>query len=142
MGWFDEELNRKSFFQLLSPSANEKILDVGAGRGKIAAKVQEASGSEVHALDPNGKRIASMREHYPNLRPCLSGSDSIPYDDAFFDKVYSTMAVHHFSNQRESFAELARVLKPGGLLVVVESHPAPSRGGWPDSSRTEFCAHT
>jgi ubiquinone/menaquinone biosynthesis C-methylase UbiE len=61
--------------------------------------VQQASGSEVHALDPNVKRIQFIQEHYPKLKPCLSASDAIPYADAFFDKVYSTAAVHHFPDQ-------------------------------------------
>jgi ubiquinone/menaquinone biosynthesis C-methylase UbiE len=128
LGWFDSEFNRKSFFRLVSPNANERILDVGAGKGNIAAVVQETSGSELHALDPDGKRIAFMRENHHNLKICLSGSDSIPYEDAFFDKVYSTMAVHHFPNQRNSFTEMARVLKPGGLLVVVEISPRTIAG--------------
>jgi ubiquinone/menaquinone biosynthesis C-methylase UbiE len=47
----------------------------------------------------------------------------VPYPDCFFDKVYSTMAVHHFPDQEKSIEELARVLKPKGFLVIVDISP-------------------
>jgi ubiquinone/menaquinone biosynthesis C-methylase UbiE len=109
--------------RLLAPNPNERILDVGAGRGAVADLVQRLASSEVHALDPDVKRVASMQEAHPNLKTCLSSSDSIPYPDGFFDKAYSTFAVHHFPNQSRSFRELARVLRPGGLLVIVDLSP-------------------
>jgi ubiquinone/menaquinone biosynthesis C-methylase UbiE len=123
LNWIDSDQNGPTFLQLLSPNSNEKILDVGAGKGMIAALVQRSGGSEVHALDPNKKRIAFVKENHPELITCLSGSDSIPYPDGFFDKVYSTMAVHHFPDQQKSFREFGRVIKPGGVLVIVEIAP-------------------
>jgi ubiquinone/menaquinone biosynthesis C-methylase UbiE len=109
--------------RLLSPGANEKILDVGAGRGDVGALVQQTGSSEVHVLDPDSKRIEMAQKNHPNLKTCVSGSESIPYPDGFFDKAYSTLAVHHFTDQPKSFRELARVLKPGGLLVIVDIVP-------------------
>lgn len=85
--------------------------------------VQATGSSEVHALDPDKKRIELVRRERPNLKTCLSGSESIPYEDGFFDKVYSTLAVHHFTDQEKSIGEIARVLKPGGILVVVDVTP-------------------
>ncbi len=123
MNWIDSDQNGTTFLQLLSPNSNEKILDVGAGKGTIAALVQRSGGGEVYALDPNEKRIAFVKENHPELKTCLSGSDSIPYPDGFFDKLYSTMAVHHFPDQRKSFKEFARVMKRGGVLVIVEIAP-------------------
>lgn len=123
MSWINNERYRTAFIRLLSPSPNEKILDVGAGKGQVASFVQLEGSSEVHVLDPNKKRIVFLQRKHPNLKTCLSGSDSIPYVDGFFDKVYSTMAVHHFPDQQKSFRELARVLKPDGLFVIVDISP-------------------
>jgi len=108
---------------MLTPNPNEKILDVGAGKGAVADLVQRFSSSEVHALDPDPKRIASIQRKHPGLKICLSGADQIPYADGFFDKAYTTLTVHHFPEQAKSFRELARILKPEGLLVIADLSP-------------------
>lgn len=115
--------NRATFLRLLSPGQNDRILDVGSGKGEIAAIVQQAGSSEVHALDPDSKKISAAQRDNPKLKTCVSGSESIPYESGFFDKVYSTMAVHHFADQEKSFREIARVMKPGGVLVIVDVAP-------------------
>jgi ubiquinone/menaquinone biosynthesis C-methylase UbiE len=120
LSWTKNDARRTTFLQFLSPGPNERILDVGAGRGDVAAMVQQEGSCDVYALDPDKKRIGLAQKEHPSLKACVSGSDSIPYEDGFFDRVYSTMAVHHFANQEESFREIARVLKPGGTLVIVE----------------------
>jgi ubiquinone/menaquinone biosynthesis C-methylase UbiE len=120
--------NRATFLRLLSPGQNERILDVGSGKGDIAAMVQQAGSSEVYALDPDSKKINAAQKNNPSLKACVSGSESIPYDDGFFDKVYSTMAVHHFTDQEKSFREIARVMKPDGILVIVDVTPNSTPG--------------
>jgi len=126
MSWISSESRRSTFLSMLSPRPGEKILDVGAGKGAIASVVQNAGKSEVYALDPNKKRVAFIEKNHPNLKGSVGDADKVPFPDGFFDKVYSTMAVHHYHDQRRSFKELARVLKPGGLLVVADLIPSSS----------------
>ena len=128
MPWSNSESNLTTFFKLLSPGPGEKILDVGAGRGTLADKVRIKGTSEVHAADHSRARVAKMQETYPLLKSCLADSESLPYPDSYFDKVYSTLAMHHFSDQRKSIEEFARVLKPMGLLVIVEIQPGSAQG--------------
>lgn len=123
MSWIRNGRYRDLFLQLLSPGPNEKILDVGAGKGAVAALVQQTGAGEVVALEPSKKRIALIQGTYPNLKACRASSEAIPYDDGFFDKVYSTVAVHHFPDQVKSLGEMARVLRPGGTLLIVEISP-------------------
>ena len=96
---------------------------MGAGNGGIASLVQRTGSCEVYALEPNNRRITFIQNNHPNLKVCKSTAESIPYEDAFFDKVYCTMAFHHFRDQKKSIEEFGRVLKPGGVLVVVEISP-------------------
>ena len=128
MPWFDSEANLSTFFKLLGPGPGERILDVGAGRGALAERVQTRGGSEVHAVDRSKERVAKMQEVHPSLRSCLADSASLPYPDSYFDKVYSTLALHHFTDQRKSIQEFARVLKPAGPLVIVEIQPRSVQG--------------
>ena len=103
LSWLDRDANKTTFLRLLSPLAEDKILDVGSGNGKIASLVQETGKCDVCALEPDKKKIEFMKANRPNLKTCQSTADSIPFDNAFFDKNYSTMAVHHIRNQIESF---------------------------------------
>jgi ubiquinone/menaquinone biosynthesis C-methylase UbiE len=123
MSWINSTTNRTTFLRLLSPKLGERILDVGGGKGAIALLVHDTGSSEVYALGPDKKRIAFIQRRYPKLKSCLSGSDSTPYPSSFFDKICSTMAVYHFPEQNASFKELARIVRPRGLLVIVEIAP-------------------
>jgi ubiquinone/menaquinone biosynthesis C-methylase UbiE len=122
MGWIDSQAERSAFLGLLAPAQGEKILDVGAGKGAVAQVVLEER-CEVHALDPDKKKVEYIKKNYPGLKTCESGSESLPYPDGFFDRAYATMSVHHFNDQARSFAEIARTLKPGGVLVVMDVSP-------------------
>jgi len=80
--------------------------------------IQQTGSCDVYALDPDRKKMEVAQTTHPNMKTCVAGSESIPYENGFFDKVYSTMAVHHYADQEKSFREIARVLKPGGVLVI------------------------
>lgn len=109
------------FLGYLAPAPGERILDVGAGNGSKAAQVLRASGgAEVYAVDPNEKRVASMKRDFPSIKGSVAGAESLPFPDSHFDKVYSTMAVHHFDDLDKGFAEIVRVLKPGGSFIILE----------------------
>jgi ubiquinone/menaquinone biosynthesis C-methylase UbiE len=113
----------------LEPAEGEKILDVGAGDGKKASRVLRASkGAEVFAIDPNEKKIAAAKRNYPVLVSSVAEAESLPFPDSYFDKVYATMSLHHFSNLDQALAEISRVLKPRGIFVILEADPRSSRG--------------
>lgn len=117
--------------QVLAPSSGERILDVGAGNGKVADRVVNASGgAEVYAVDPNERRVESMKKEFPAVRSSVAGAESLPFADSFFDKAYSTMALHHFSDLDRALREIARVLKPGGSFIVLEVEPRSSLGSF------------
>ena len=119
----------KAFLTMLAPEPGEKILDIGAGDCSKAAKVLEASaGAEVFAVDPNEKRIAAARRQRPQVKSSVASAESMPFPDSYFDKAYSTMALHHFTDLDGALCEVARVLKPGGIYVVLEVEPRSALG--------------
>ena len=118
-----------TFIGFLAPASGDRILDIGAGTCKNAARVFEVSkGAEVCAIDPNEKKIASARRDRPSVRSSVGVAESLSFPDAHFDKVYSTLALHHFANLDKALDEIARVLKAGGSFVVLEIEPASFSG--------------
>ena len=114
---------------MLVPSAGERILDIGAGKGDVAERVMETSnGAEVHAVEPNEKRVASMKRNHPAIKSTFGSAERLPYPDAFFDKAYTTMALHHFTDIDAALREAARVLKRGGSFVILEVEPRSAVG--------------
>lgn len=122
------DADREVFFRLLSAGPGDRVLDIGAGKGVVARRVLASNAGEVHALDPNEKNVAAMQRDSPELKASVSGAERIPYPDSFFSKVYTTMALHHFSDLDRALAEMARVLKPGGSLLIYDVDPSHGRG--------------
>lgn len=109
---------------MLALKQGERVLDVGAGKGERAAELLVASpGVEVYAVDPNERRISEAKRDHPDVKCSVAGAEKLPYGDAYFDKAYSTMALHHFTDLDGALAEIARVLKRGGSYVVLEIEP-------------------
>ena len=104
-------------------------MDIGAGTGEKAAMLlRESPGAEVYAVDPNPKKIAEAQRAHPGVKSSVAGAEKLPFDDAFFDKAYSTMALHHFVDLDRALQEVVRVLKPGGTFVVMEIEPGSAAG--------------
>jgi len=119
----------EKFVALLEPKGGERILDVGAGRGDKAAKLlQDFPGVEVYAVDPNEKRVADAKRDHPTVRSSVAGAERLPFGDSYFDKAYSTMALHHFTDLDQALSEIERVLKQGGSYVVLEVEPRSLAG--------------
>lgn len=117
------------FAAALAPASGERILDVGAGKGSVASRVLQVSkGAEVYAVDPDVKKVEAIRTSFPAIKSSVAGAESLPFPDAFFDKAYTTMALHHFNDLDRALGEIARVLRPGGFFVVLEVEPGSAKG--------------
>jgi ubiquinone/menaquinone biosynthesis C-methylase UbiE len=117
------------FLSMLAPVSGDRILDVGAGKGSVAARIQKDSkGTEVYAVDPNAKKIAAMKRNFPMVKGSVAGAENLPYPDVFFDRAYATMALHHFADLDKALGEVARVLKHEGSFVVLEVDPSSGKG--------------
>ncbi len=90
--------------------------------------VMMATGAEVYALDPDEKRIAFIGQRYQGVKCQVATAESIPFFDSFFDRVYTSMAMHHFAEVERALTEFERVLRSGGLLVIIDIDPRSVRG--------------
>jgi ubiquinone/menaquinone biosynthesis C-methylase UbiE len=128
LAWMRSDSDRELFFRWLSPGAEDRVLDVGAGKGVVARRVLEAGVRDVYALEPSQKSVAAMKRNSPQLKASVSGAEKMPFPDSFFTKVYTTMALHHFSSLDRALAEVARVLVSGGTFLILDVDPSFGRG--------------
>jgi SAM-dependent methyltransferase len=99
----------------LEPAPGPRVLDLGAGTGKLAAMLV-ALGAEVIAVEPDSAMLTELRCALPAV-PALRGSaEAIPLPDASIDAVLAGQALHWF-DMAVAGPEIARVLVPGGILA-------------------------
>jgi SAM-dependent methyltransferase len=101
-----------------------RILDVGCGTGyllrSLARRCPDAG--ELAGVDPAPSMIevAAASADDDRLRFSTAVAEHLPYPDGTFDLVVSTTSFDHWSDQQEGLRECARVLQPGGHLVLVD----------------------
>jgi len=103
----------------------ETVLDLGSGAGFDAfLAVREMGGTgQVYGVDMTPEMIARARQNaevlgYDNVEFRLGEIEAMPIADASIDLVISNCVLNLVPNKRRAFAEIARVLKPGGRMVV------------------------
>ena len=106
----------------------EKILDVGCGTGGVTLPAKQRVGSNGHAagIDPAPEMIVVARKKAARagleIDFRIGVIESLPYPDASFDVVTSSLMMHHlpYEVQVKGLAEIRRVLKPGGQIFIVD----------------------
>ncbi len=124
-----EDLHRKDQRQM-------KLLDVACGTGRFLREVRLAfPGLALTGLDLSRTYLEEAESHLAGLRPAswaVGNVEGIPLPDASQDIVTTVFLFHELPPEvrRRATAEIARVLKPGGLFVFVESLQMGDRPGW------------
>ena len=125
-GTLREVRQRTADLACLQPG--ETVLDVGCGTGTLANEVQQRVGARgrVVGIDPGPQQIArarakAARRHLPSEFQ-LGVIEHLAFPDQTFDVALSTLMMHHLPAglKRQGLAEIARVLKPGGRLVIAD----------------------
>jgi len=113
----------------VAPRPGQRILDLAAGTGASSVSFAR-SGAHVVAADFSPGMIAEGRRKHagiPNLEFRQADAMDLPFEDDEFDTVTMSFGLRNVNEPRKALAELLRVTKPGGRLVVCEfSHP-PAR---------------
>ena len=102
-----------------------RVLDVGCGTGVLAGRLA-AQGYEVTGLDPSQGMLDVLRADHPGVEAIRGSGDELPFGDASFDVVVTVAALHHIAEAgavRATLAEMARVTRPGGRIVVWDHNP-------------------
>lgn len=145
MGWFlDTFLFRGKVRELRQRTVNlariqpgDAVLDVGCGTGTLAMEVARRAGraGRVAGVDPGTQQIARARSKAARrtvpIEFQIGVIEQLPFPDQTFDVVLSSLMMHHLPTplKRQGLAEIARVLKPGGRLIIADFTPKKERKG-------------
>lgn len=108
----------------------DQVLDVGCSGGYLTRRLAAAvtPGGRVTGVDPSGPAISYARQRAPgNCSFTLGVAQGLDFADRSFDVVTSTLAVHHIpvAARPAAFAEMYRVTRAGGRLLVADFRPSP-----------------
>lgn len=110
---------RRRTVEALAPRPGQRILDVAAGTGTSSVPYRDA-GAEVVAADLSEGMLAEGRRRHPDIDFVRADVTDLPFEDASFDAVTMSFGLRNVAEHQSALAELLRVTKPGGTLVICE----------------------
>ena len=127
-----EKKFRRAALDLVSIEPGMKILDVGCGTGSltIAAKQKQGLEGTLVGIDPSSNMIDLAIKKADNAGVevdfRVGVMEDLAFDDDNFDLVLSSLMMHHLTDDLKEIGlqEIQRVLKPGGMLLIIELDPA------------------
>ena len=120
---------------LLSEVPPGRVLDAACGTGRHSVWLA-AQGHEVVGVDASADMLARARAKLPQARFEQGDLTALPLADASVDLALCALALVHLPELAPAFAELARVVRPGGRVVISDVHPFLISLGWQAQFRT------
>ena len=108
----------------VDPKKGERVLDIAAGTGTSSAALAK-SGAEVIALDFSPGMVEEGRKRHPDLTFVQGDAEKLPFADGEFDAVTISFGLRNVQHPQVALAEMRRVLKPGGRVVICEFSRPP-----------------
>jgi len=115
---------RAATVRAVDPQPGERILDVAAGTGTSAAALQRA-GARIVAVDFSPGMIAEGRRRHRNVEFVQADATKLPFGADEFDAVTISFGLRNINDPKAALAEMYRVLKPGGRIVICEFSRPP-----------------
>jgi ubiquinone/menaquinone biosynthesis C-methylase UbiE len=124
-GKIDHGLNRyltrplyRRLLEIAAPQPDDRLLDVGAGSGTVVARALSL-GVDATGIDTSAAMARVAVAKVPG-RYVLGGAEHLPFAERSFDVVTTSLSLHHWENVEAGLAEIARVLRPTGRLVIAD----------------------
>lgn len=123
--------NSTMVVELAKIKAGDTVLDVGCGTGNLTMTAKSAVGKsgKVYGIDaaPEMIELAQKKARQEGIEVTFEIGlvEKIPFPNASFDVVINRLMIHHLPDdlKHQAFAEILRVLKPGGSLLVADFRP-------------------
>jgi len=95
------------------------VLEIGTG---FSTLLEDLPNFTKYGIDISEKNIEHMQRHFArtgiNATLCVADAESLPFESNFFDVIVTSHTLEHIKNDRQVLEECARVLKPGGELII------------------------
>ncbi|KAF2519946.1 bifunctional demethylmenaquinone methyltransferase/2-methoxy-6-polyprenyl-1,4-benzoquinol methylase UbiE [Flavobacterium salilacus subsp. salilacus] len=118
---------RKKVLKMVADTKPQTILDIATGTGDLAILMTATSATEIIGADISagmlevGRKKIAERKMNNKIQMVLADSENLPFDDNYFDAVTVAFGVRNFETLEKGLAEILRVLKPGGIFVILET---------------------
>jgi SAM-dependent methyltransferase len=121
------------------------VLDVGCGTGRLLRGARPCyAAAELVGVDLAGQMVATARAVTPSglrIRYVQARAEHLPFPDARFDLVFATLSLRHWADLPVGMAEVARVLRSTGMLVLADIfRDGPHRDPWARVVRRRRCS--
>ena len=117
-GFFSEEV-REAAYRTAGVVAGQYAADIGAGTGFMTQGLL-ARKLTVIAVDQSDAMLAQLRHKFSGIECRRGAADRLPVADSAVDHVFANMYLHHVDEPAVAVAEMARILRPGGRLVITD----------------------
>ncbi len=119
--------------------ATDRVLDVGCGNGIYTHWLGKKCGQAV-GVDHNQPNLDWAKREFPECEFVFSDGESLPFEDESFGAVMLTEVLEHTRDDRATLREIARVTRPGGVLLLSTPHRGLFAGLDPDNALNLFFA--
>lgn len=128
--WSRRAVLDSALSNLLPDLAGKSVLDLGCGEGRYS-RILKSKGADVIGIDPTPRFIEHAKERDPGSTYIEAVAENIPIEDRQFDLVLSYLSIIDIPDLEAASQEIARLLKPGGSLIIVTiSNFASVSEGW------------
>ncbi|MBB4119033.1 demethylmenaquinone methyltransferase/2-methoxy-6-polyprenyl-1,4-benzoquinol methylase [Mesonia hippocampi] len=118
---------RKKVIKLVSSTTPKTALDIATGTGDLAISMAEAGIPSVTGLDLSegmlsiGRKKIAQKNLTDKIEMVQGDSEALPFSDNSFDAITVAFGIRNFETLENGLAEILRVLKPGGIFVILET---------------------
>jgi demethylmenaquinone methyltransferase/2-methoxy-6-polyprenyl-1,4-benzoquinol methylase len=118
---------RKKVVKIVGKNNPKQILDIATGTGDLALMMASLNPERIVGLDISsgmlevGKRKIKKAKLSNKIEMIVGDSEGMPFKDSTFDAITVSFGVRNFANLDKGIKEIARVLKPDGVLVILET---------------------
>ena len=117
------------------PFLHGSVLDAATGTGTIAKYILSKSSCKVYAIDNSPEMIEKANENSQGIKYRVADAHKLPYENETFDVVTICYGFYWFESPEKVISEIRRVLKPDGILVVMEEEFQQGQIPKPNSRR-------
>lgn len=118
---------RKKVLQLVAAKNPDTILDIATGTGDLAILMAQTGAKEITGADISegmmevGRKKVADKNLSNRVKLVYGDSENLPFEDNYFDAITVAFGIRNFETLEKGLADILRVLKPGGIFVILET---------------------